>query len=145
MRRTGLQRRGVALHKVTLHVGAGTFLPVKAAETADHHMHAEEGHVSAETAAALNDLRRAAAQKALDVLDELLAIAKQPGKTFLPGCSLTAAESCISLGQIDRAKAHLGDAKKAAAALARSGSIFPTAGSPRFISPSSALHSSGAR
>jgi S-adenosylmethionine:tRNA ribosyltransferase-isomerase len=54
-----LQARGVALHRVTLHVGAGTFLPVKAADTADHHMHGERGSVSPETAAALNDVRRA--------------------------------------------------------------------------------------
>jgi S-adenosylmethionine:tRNA ribosyltransferase-isomerase len=42
---------------VTLHVGAGTFLPVKADDTADHRMHAEWGEVSAETAAALNAVR----------------------------------------------------------------------------------------
>jgi len=39
---------------VTLHVGAGTFLPVKSEDTAGHHMHAEWGSVSAETAGALN-------------------------------------------------------------------------------------------
>jgi S-adenosylmethionine:tRNA ribosyltransferase-isomerase len=44
---------------VTLHVGAGTFLPVKVADTADHHMHSEHGSVSAATAAALNEVRRA--------------------------------------------------------------------------------------
>jgi S-adenosylmethionine:tRNA ribosyltransferase-isomerase len=54
-----LAERGVALHKVTLHVGAGTFLPVKVADTSAHRMHAEEGSVSAETAAALNAARRA--------------------------------------------------------------------------------------
>jgi S-adenosylmethionine:tRNA ribosyltransferase-isomerase len=54
-----LQERGVALHRVTLHVGAGTFLPVKAADTADHRMHSEHGSVSPETAAALNSVRRA--------------------------------------------------------------------------------------
>jgi S-adenosylmethionine:tRNA ribosyltransferase-isomerase len=45
---------GVERHFVTLHVGAGTFLPVKADDTRDHKMHQEIGHVSAETAAALN-------------------------------------------------------------------------------------------
>jgi S-adenosylmethionine:tRNA ribosyltransferase-isomerase len=40
-----------------LHVGAGTFLPVKADDTADHKMHSEWGEVSAETAAALNAVR----------------------------------------------------------------------------------------
>ena len=54
-----LTARGIGLHKVTLHVGAGTFLPVKAADTADHRMHAEHGSVSAATAQALNDARAA--------------------------------------------------------------------------------------
>jgi S-adenosylmethionine:tRNA ribosyltransferase-isomerase len=54
-----LRARGIALHRVTLHVGAGTFLPVKAADTADHRMHGERGSVSAATAAALNEVRRA--------------------------------------------------------------------------------------
>jgi len=52
-----LAARGVSRHFVTLHVGAGTFLPVKAADTADHRMHAERGLVSADTAAALNAVR----------------------------------------------------------------------------------------
>jgi S-adenosylmethionine:tRNA ribosyltransferase-isomerase len=42
---------------VTLHVGTGTFLPVKTDDTAEHRMHAESGSVSAETAAALNAVR----------------------------------------------------------------------------------------
>ena len=53
-----LTERGIGLHKVTLHVGAGTFLPVKAADTADHRMHAEQGTVSAQTAEAVNSVRR---------------------------------------------------------------------------------------
>ena len=52
-----LDARGISRHFVTLHVGAGTFLPVKADDTADHKMHAEWGEVSAETAAALNAVR----------------------------------------------------------------------------------------
>jgi len=52
-----LKGRGIGLHKVTLHVGAGTFLPVKADDTEGHAMHAEFGTVSAETAAALNATR----------------------------------------------------------------------------------------
>jgi S-adenosylmethionine:tRNA ribosyltransferase-isomerase len=52
-----LTARGVAVHKVTLHVGAGTFLPVKVDDTAEHKMHAEFGVVTAETAAALNAAR----------------------------------------------------------------------------------------
>jgi S-adenosylmethionine:tRNA ribosyltransferase-isomerase len=53
-----LRERGVALHRVTLHVGPGTFLPVKTDDTSQHHMHAEWGSVSAEAAAALNATRR---------------------------------------------------------------------------------------
>ena len=52
-----LKARGIALHKVTLHVGAGPFLPVKADDTEGHKMHAEFGSVSAETAEALNAAR----------------------------------------------------------------------------------------
>jgi S-adenosylmethionine:tRNA ribosyltransferase-isomerase len=52
-----LDARGIERHFVTLHVGAGTFLPVKAEDTADHKMHAETGSVSAETAAAINAAR----------------------------------------------------------------------------------------
>jgi S-adenosylmethionine:tRNA ribosyltransferase-isomerase len=54
-----LRERGVTLHRVTLHVGPGTFLPVKADDTSGHHMHPEWGAVSAATAAALNATRRA--------------------------------------------------------------------------------------
>jgi S-adenosylmethionine:tRNA ribosyltransferase-isomerase len=52
-----LAARGVTRHTVTLHVGAGTFLPVKVDDTSDHHMHSEWGTVSAETAVALNAVR----------------------------------------------------------------------------------------
>ncbi|MBB93924.1 MAG: tRNA preQ1(34) S-adenosylmethionine ribosyltransferase-isomerase QueA [Rhodobacteraceae bacterium] len=46
-----LAERGVDFTRVTLHVGAGTFLPVKVDDIADHKMHAEWGRVSAEAAA----------------------------------------------------------------------------------------------
>lgn len=52
-----LEARGISQHFVTLHVGAGTFLPVKADDTADHKMHAEWGEVSRETAAALREVK----------------------------------------------------------------------------------------
>ncbi|WP_395667172.1 tRNA preQ1(34) S-adenosylmethionine ribosyltransferase-isomerase QueA [Methylocella sp.] len=54
-----LERAGVGLVRVTLHVGAGTFLPVKAQDTEGHQMHAEWGEVSAAAAAALNAARAA--------------------------------------------------------------------------------------
>ena len=50
-------RAASPLHSVTLHVGAGTFLPVKADDTAGHSMHAEWGEVPAEAADALNAAR----------------------------------------------------------------------------------------
>ena len=52
-----LRARGIGLNQVTLHVGAGTFLPVKAEDTDSHRMHAEWGSLSADTAAALNAAR----------------------------------------------------------------------------------------
>ncbi len=52
-----LEAQGVTRHTVTLHVGAGTFLPVKADDTASHRMHAEWGEITAETADALNAVR----------------------------------------------------------------------------------------
>jgi S-adenosylmethionine:tRNA ribosyltransferase-isomerase len=54
-----LDARGIAIHRVTLHVGPGTFLPVKAEDTASHRMQPEWGSVSASTAAALNAARQA--------------------------------------------------------------------------------------
>lgn len=50
---------GIARAVLTLHVGAGTFLPVKAEDTDDHRMHAEFGRISEATAARLNAARAA--------------------------------------------------------------------------------------
>ena len=52
-----LHARGVETERVTLHVGAGTFLPVKVADTADHRMHAEWGRVPADVSERLNEVR----------------------------------------------------------------------------------------
>ena len=52
-----LEARGVGRAFVTLHVGGGTFLPVKTDEVAAHRMHAEYGEVPPGTAAALNAAR----------------------------------------------------------------------------------------
>jgi len=54
-----LQAAGIAHTTLTLHVGAGTFLPVKAEDTADHRMHAEWGRIDAATADRLNAVRAA--------------------------------------------------------------------------------------
>ena len=52
-----LKTKGVKFATVTLHVGAGTFLPVKVDDTEDHKMHSEWGEISPTTAAQLNEVR----------------------------------------------------------------------------------------
>jgi len=49
-----LSAKGVQVERLTLHVGAGTFLPVKTDDTDDHHMHSEWYQISSETAARIN-------------------------------------------------------------------------------------------
>ena len=53
----GLSEKGIGAAFLTLHVGAGTFLPVRVEDTADHVMHAEWGEISAATAGTLNTAR----------------------------------------------------------------------------------------
>ena len=54
-----LRARGIFVHTATLHVGAGTFLPIKAASIEQHVMLSETAELSAETAAELNRVRQA--------------------------------------------------------------------------------------
>ena len=54
-----LAERGVTFTEVTLHVGAGTFLPVKVEDVTTHRMHAEWGEVTAQAAAEINATRAA--------------------------------------------------------------------------------------
>lgn len=54
-----LAEAGITVERVTLHVGAGTFLPVKADDTLEHRMHAEWGEIDAATAETLNTARAA--------------------------------------------------------------------------------------
>jgi len=61
-----LDKAGVSTETLTLHVGAGTFLPVKAEDTQDHRMHAEWGHIDIATAERLN-ARRAAGGRLIAV------------------------------------------------------------------------------
>ena len=49
---------GVPIYEVTLHVGAGTFLPVRTENVEDHHMHTEHYSITEETAEALNNAKR---------------------------------------------------------------------------------------
>ena len=54
-----IKAAGIQIAKVTLHVGAGTFLPVSAEDTADHVMHAEWGELSAAAATLIRQTRAA--------------------------------------------------------------------------------------
>jgi S-adenosylmethionine:tRNA ribosyltransferase-isomerase len=54
-----IEKRGVKRAEVVLHVGAGTFKPVEVEDPAEHVMHEESYSLSAESAAALNDVRNA--------------------------------------------------------------------------------------
>lgn len=54
---TALQARGIGIVTLTLHVGAGTFLPVTAEDTRDHRMHAEWGEITAASARSVNEAR----------------------------------------------------------------------------------------
>ena len=53
-----LEEKGIEKVFLTLHVGAGTFLPVKTADTKDHHMHAEYGVISEESCAKINQAKK---------------------------------------------------------------------------------------
>lgn len=53
-----LDSRGIGRETLTLHVGAGTFLPVKSERIEEHKMHAEWGRIDPESAARLNEIRR---------------------------------------------------------------------------------------
>lgn len=54
-----IEEKGVDIAYVTLHVGLGTFRPVKAENILEHHMHSESYHVSAEAAEKINRAKRA--------------------------------------------------------------------------------------
>jgi S-adenosylmethionine:tRNA ribosyltransferase-isomerase len=52
--RVALEERGIKLVTITLHVGAGTFLPVRTDNVTHHHMHAERGEITTDTAQTIN-------------------------------------------------------------------------------------------
>jgi S-adenosylmethionine:tRNA ribosyltransferase-isomerase len=104
-----LAARGIGHAVVTLHVGAGTFLPVKAADTADHTMHAEWGEVTPATAARLTATRArghrvvAIGTTALRVLESAATadggIAPFVGETAIfitPGCRVRAVDGLLT-------------------------------------------------
>ncbi|MDJ0641334.1 MAG: tRNA preQ1(34) S-adenosylmethionine ribosyltransferase-isomerase QueA [Erythrobacter sp.] len=81
-----LDNRGIKREMLTLHVGAGTFLPVKADDTDDHDMHSEFGRIAAATADRLN-AARAAGGRVIAVGTtslRLLESAARPDRTIAP-------------------------------------------------------------
>jgi len=104
-----LERRGVSQARVTLHVGAGTFLPVKVDDIAGHRMHAEWGEISAATAEAFNraraEGRRIVAvgttslrllESALDADGKLLPFARETDIFIHPGKTVRAADLLLT-------------------------------------------------
>ncbi|HET6468689.1 MAG TPA: tRNA preQ1(34) S-adenosylmethionine ribosyltransferase-isomerase QueA [Geminicoccaceae bacterium] len=88
---TALSARGVATAAVTLHVGAGTFQPVRVADTADHVMHAEE-YVVGEAAAAAIARTKAAGGRLVAVGTTVLRVLESvadPGGRVRPGVGET--------------------------------------------------------
>ena len=86
-----IEARGVAIHRLTLHVGAGTFLPVKADDTEGHRMHAEWGSIDAAIADALNAARAAGGRivAAGTTSLRLLESAARDDGTIVPFCGDT--------------------------------------------------------
>ncbi|MCA9543032.1 MAG: tRNA preQ1(34) S-adenosylmethionine ribosyltransferase-isomerase QueA, partial [Myxococcales bacterium] len=74
-----LQAKGVAIHKVTLHVGPGTFAPVRVEDVATHQMHSERFEVPAATWAAVTGARPVVAV-GTTVVRALEAQARHPGE-----------------------------------------------------------------
>jgi S-adenosylmethionine:tRNA ribosyltransferase-isomerase len=104
-----LERRGIRQARVTLHVGAGTFLPVKVDDIASHRMHAEWGEISAATADAFNraraEGRRIVAvgttslrllESALDANGKLLPFARETDIFIHPGKTVRAADLLLT-------------------------------------------------
>jgi len=79
-----IRARGVTVCFVSLHVGPGTFAPVKAADLSQHVMHEERYHVSAETAQAVNDAKRVVAV-GTTTMRVLESVAQKNGGQIVPG------------------------------------------------------------
>jgi S-adenosylmethionine:tRNA ribosyltransferase-isomerase len=104
-----LDGRGIGRAFVTLHVGPGTFLPVKAEDTAEHRMHAELGTISPEAAAALNEAKArggrivAVGTTSLRLLESaaradgtIVAFAGETGIFITPGHRFRAADALVT-------------------------------------------------
>ncbi|MBF0307263.1 MAG: tRNA preQ1(34) S-adenosylmethionine ribosyltransferase-isomerase QueA [Alphaproteobacteria bacterium] len=77
-----LDRRGVRRVAVTLHVGAGTFLPVKVDDVRDHRMHSEWGEIGPETAALIAQTRESGGRVVAIGTTALRLLESAHGKAF---------------------------------------------------------------
>jgi S-adenosylmethionine:tRNA ribosyltransferase-isomerase len=115
-----LQRAGVGAHFVTLHVGAGTFLPVKSDTLDGHRMHAEFGEVSGETAAALNQVRAAGGrivavgttslrllETSLDAQGTFQAFSGETSLFITPGYAVRAADALMTNFHLPRSTLYV--------------------------------------
>ncbi|HET7754224.1 MAG TPA: tRNA preQ1(34) S-adenosylmethionine ribosyltransferase-isomerase QueA [Anaeromyxobacteraceae bacterium] len=103
-----IEARGVARAHVTLHVGPGTFLPVRVEELGEHRMHEERFEISAETARAFSDCRRRGGRvvavgttvvRALESACDGAALRAGPGRTALfitPGHRFRAVDALVT-------------------------------------------------
>lgn len=104
-----LEDKGISRQFVTLHVGAGTFLPVKADDTIDHHMHFEWGEVSPQTAEALNTARDAGGriicvgttslrllESAVDESDRIRPFKDETDIFITPGCKIRSCDLLLT-------------------------------------------------
>ena len=82
-----LEEQGIQKHEVTLHVGLGTFAPVKTENIEDHHMHSEWYSLSRSQADALNRASSITAVGTTSV--RVLESAREPGQPFRPSSGET--------------------------------------------------------
>ncbi len=115
-----LDRRGVAREPVTLHVGAGTFLPVKAENLRDHVMHAEWGEIGAAAAARIVAARAAGGrivavgttslrvlESATDQADRLRAWTGETRLFVVPGYRVRAADLLLTNFHLPRSTLYM--------------------------------------
>jgi len=104
-----LEARGIDRVAVTLHVGAGTFLPVKSDDPRDHAMHSERGEIAADAARRINQARAAGGrivavgttalrllETACDADGRIAPFAGETDLFLLPGARIRAADILLT-------------------------------------------------
>jgi len=155
-----LEARGIARVAVTLHVGAGTFLPVKSEDPRDHVMHSEMGEISADAAGRINEARAAGGRivavgsTALRLLESACGqdgrIAPFAGETalyLLPGDSIRGADLMLTNFHLPRSTLFMLVCAFAGPARMKAAYAHATAAGYRFFSYGDAclIHGEGSR